>query len=130
MNKEIKQKWLEALRSGEYKQGKTRLHNTTDKTFCCLGVLCEVAIKEGVKLDTLEVDAETYGTDQPYRKYKCISYAGESTVLPDTVIAWAGLPDCNPSINKASPNTHDSLASINDRGVDFLAIADLIEANL
>jgi hypothetical protein len=41
VNKDIKTKWLEALRSGEYKQGQGALQ-TSDKTFCCLGVLCEV----------------------------------------------------------------------------------------
>jgi hypothetical protein len=40
MNPEVKSKWLEALRSGKYKQGQRRLR-TADK-FCCLGVLCDV----------------------------------------------------------------------------------------
>lgn len=42
MNPEIKAKWVEALRSGKYKQGTTGLHNNELNTFCCLGVLCEV----------------------------------------------------------------------------------------
>lgn len=41
MDKEVKVKWLEALRSGEYKQGKLALHDIGDNTYCCLGVLCE-----------------------------------------------------------------------------------------
>ena len=40
MNKEIKDKWVKALRSGEYKQG--RLYLQRDNLFCCLGVLCKV----------------------------------------------------------------------------------------
>lgn len=36
---EIRAKWLEALRSGNYKQGKFGLR--TGDTFCCLGVLCD-----------------------------------------------------------------------------------------
>lgn len=44
---EIKDKWLEALKSGEYVQGTTFLKDASyyhiDKvTHCCLGVLCEV----------------------------------------------------------------------------------------
>lgn len=40
MNKEIKVKWIEALRSGVYKQTKSALKNA--EGYCCLGVLCEV----------------------------------------------------------------------------------------
>jgi hypothetical protein len=39
MNKEYKEKWVEALRSGEYKQG-TRYLKHGDE-YCCLGVLCD-----------------------------------------------------------------------------------------
>lgn len=43
MNREIGTKWVSALRSGKYKQGHGRLHLAKDNSFCCLGVLCEVA---------------------------------------------------------------------------------------
>jgi len=42
MDKALKAKWLKALRSGKYKQGKYRLRNNRDE-FCCLGVLCDVS---------------------------------------------------------------------------------------
>lgn len=42
MDVEAKTKWLEALRSGKYTQGKSGLHNIPNDTFCCLGVLCDV----------------------------------------------------------------------------------------
>jgi hypothetical protein len=38
--KEIKEKWLTALRSGEY--GKTTGKLCQDNKYCCLGVLCEI----------------------------------------------------------------------------------------
>lgn len=41
MNPKIKVKWLAALRSGKYKQGRNALRPTDDR-FCCLGVLCDV----------------------------------------------------------------------------------------
>lgn len=41
MNKELVDRWLEALESGEYKQGRGSLHPKGD-TFCCLGVLCDL----------------------------------------------------------------------------------------
>ncbi len=41
MNPEVKEKWLEALKSGEYKKGKYCLKNNDE--FCCLGVLCDIS---------------------------------------------------------------------------------------
>ena len=41
MDKELKAKWVAALRSGKYKQGQGRLRSVDD-TFCCLGVLADV----------------------------------------------------------------------------------------
>lgn len=35
-------KWLTALRSGEYKQGQSALHSSKDNTYCCLGVACHL----------------------------------------------------------------------------------------
>src|ERR1700722_19140718 len=40
MDPALKAKWVAALRSGEYKQGDGKLHNRTDDSYCCLGVLC------------------------------------------------------------------------------------------
>lgn len=40
MSPELKTRWLEALRSGEYKQGRAYLRK--DDKFCCLGVLCDL----------------------------------------------------------------------------------------
>lgn len=38
-------KWIDALRSGKYKQGKSNLARRAGDTieYCCLGVLCEIA---------------------------------------------------------------------------------------
>jgi hypothetical protein len=41
MKKEILEKWIETLRSGEYQQGNGKLRS--GKHYCCLGVLCEAA---------------------------------------------------------------------------------------
>ena len=54
INPEVKKKWVEALRSGKFEQGRSRLvgisskpkdivgEAKSDKCYCCLGVLCEV----------------------------------------------------------------------------------------
>ena len=36
--KAFKTKWIKALRSGKYKQGRLRLYNPKEDTYCCLGV--------------------------------------------------------------------------------------------
>lgn len=41
MDKELKSKWVAALRSGNFQQGTGRL--LRDGKYCCLGVLCSVA---------------------------------------------------------------------------------------
>lgn len=39
---DLKAQWLEALRSGNYKQGLGQLFHVNTGTYCCLGVLNEV----------------------------------------------------------------------------------------
>lgn len=50
MNKDLKQPWIDALRSGKFKQTKNNLKDGTGH--CCLGVLCELSpekFKESLK---------------------------------------------------------------------------------
>lgn len=42
---EVYNLWIAALRSGKYKQTKAALRDS--KGFCCLGVLCDLAAKDG-----------------------------------------------------------------------------------
>lgn len=44
MNPQVKTRWVEALRSGEYKQGRWQLRQPTagETEYCCLGVLAVV----------------------------------------------------------------------------------------
>jgi hypothetical protein len=41
MNKTLKDKWVAALRSGQYRQAKEYLH-VPNLGYCCLGVLCDI----------------------------------------------------------------------------------------
>jgi hypothetical protein len=118
MNPEIKSKWVAALRSGEYKQGRKVLHSEAENTFCCLGVLCDLAVKEGI------VHGETtfnplLGTITTY-----VGSDNSSTYqLPSDVRDWADLE---------SPQESQSfLSELNDvHGADFETIADYIEQSL
>ena len=42
MNKQIKNRWVKALRSGKYRQAHGMLYSAGSKGYCCLGVLCAV----------------------------------------------------------------------------------------
>lgn len=113
MNKGVKKKWVEALLSGKYIQGHGYLRTSDDK-FCCLGVLCDLAVKEGV------IPKETKDRDISFL------YAGSSAFLPTAVVEWSGLPHADS--DKDGRLTTESLAADNDGGVPFSTIADTIDA--
>jgi len=86
VNKDVKRQWVAALRSGEYEQGQGALewHNR----FCCLGVLCDLAVKAGVAVrKNLELEAGISFADPDHP-------ADNSTGNPPQVVMkWAGLDE-------------------------------------
>lgn len=108
MNPEVKAKWLEALRSGKYKQGDSALHK--GEQFCCLGVLCDIAVQSGIVKTDINHDDE-------------VVYDGRADYLPLSVQEWAGLPNENGDYDRYA----SSLADQNDEGATFTEIADIIE---
>lgn len=42
MNYQVMKKWVKALRSGKYKQGKEKLYDPITDTYCVMGVLAYV----------------------------------------------------------------------------------------
>ena len=116
--KEIRQKWVEALRSGEYSQGKSKLRRKESDekdSFCCLGVLCELAVKKGIIPPALE---EMNGV---------FTYDEHDTLLPDRVVAWAGLKSDSGGFYREIKGK-DSLVALNDGGKKFKTIANIIES--
>lgn len=104
MNKEIKAKWLEALRSGKYEQGICILRSSDDE-YCCLGVLCDVVDSEGWSLSG--------------NKYKFHEY---STALLPTAVSRQ---------TEISGDSQTILTEMNDSdNKSFAEIADWIEENL
>lgn len=128
MNPEVKALWVTALRSGEYEQGKGLLHEESPgiHRYCCLGVLCDLAVAEG-KVTTAQ-GWLNYDLDGAVRT---VSYDYGSNrdngVLPSEVMEWAGL---NNSVGLLDEHIdyHQSLVSLNDAaGYTFNRIADVIE---
>lgn len=107
--------WISALRSGEYKQGRTTLHRGTGE-MCCLGIACALASQNGVQLKTSHEDGN-------------IVYNGRIALPPPEVVQWIGLNDKFGSLNDARLGDDYSLAAANDSGATFSEIADFIEAH-
>ncbi len=109
MKEEVKNEWVKALRSGEYKQAKHTLKRN-DAGHCCLGVLCDIS-KVGKWED---------GTSSYYYVTKDGNAAYTSP--PPLVYEWAGI------IKTMGSNDH--LMNMNDtQGKSFLEIADYIDKN-
>lgn len=109
MNPIIKQRWIEALRSGDYAQGRQLLRDNVEGVdrYCCLGVLCDLAAQDGrgtwtgtgIFVDDLGNAAVSMPTGQ--------------------ITEWAGVDG----------NAHQ-LANMNDEGGSFEKIANWIEMYL
>lgn len=115
MDSEIKKRWINALRSGDYEQGTQFLKDERGR-FCCLGVLCDLYNPEGWSS----------------RREKFVFSEGSSEngnyLIPE-VIQWAGLDSRNPSTNYRGLNL--TLGELNDVwGLTFHQIADVIEEQL
>lgn len=124
MKKNVMTKWVKALRSEKYKQGKELLCTDDDK-FCCLGVLCDLYQKEAKRNKKAQLDSHV---DEDIG---CVVYSGESEALPDEVKDWAGLKtNVGETIDiktTARYSTYNSLAHMNDGGLKFKTIANFIE---
>lgn len=87
VNKERMRSWIDALRSGEFEQGQAylRCHDPDGMTrYCCVGVLCEVAIRQGVPL---EIQEDTSGPRVTW-------FDETSQFMPIAVAEWLGIdPD-------------------------------------
>ncbi len=109
MNTELKQKWLAALRSGDYKQTKSCLHNKDG--YCCLGVLCDIS-GIGHWDQNKEVHGEIpYVASNGKRWFSIAPTEVKQAVAADSVdsAVWAGVID------------------MNDEGKTFAEIADYLE---
>lgn len=130
MNPEVKQKWIDALRSGKYEQGSEKLRSVSG--YCCLGVLCDLYAQEhNVEWD-FRGNEETNLQPMDYWYYE-----GESEFLPESVMNWAGLELNCPLIeidvaeDDEDPWVYrEGLADLNDSGYTFNDLSKLIEEQL
>lgn len=132
MNPEIKTQWVAALRSGEYRQGTGELHALHEdgsESFCCLGVLCDLAVKAHV------IPEPTYRefSGAPRRGNYRYGDSNDETKfgeLPETVMTWAEIETLMGSEIEQKSLGHfgyENLAAANDDGMSFEGIAGAIE---
>ncbi len=119
MDKIIKAKWVAALRSGVYVQGRNALRK--GNSFCCLGVLCDIYAAETNKGHWDDVLFVTGEEENP---------VVDMDVLPFEVWKWAGISSANPYLTDPNRGKDRELAAINDDGADFESIATIIETEL
>lgn len=118
----IKERWIAALRSGDYPQGREELRSS--EGYCCLGVLCDLHAKDTGASWSMDDD------------YGCYEYNGTSNYITDDVAVWAGLTasDCllrRPNGEYDVIVRHLPATTMNDdMGLGFREIADEIEQHL
>lgn len=150
MNADIKAELVKRLRSGDYKQGQEKLAAQGKdgvKRYCCLGVLCEIAVERGI-IQRIDYDEEVWDLDDltETRVRTSTKYDGYDATLPLKVVEWAEVESTD--IDGRSPDQRfddyegmgrfmregtarvTSLAEMNDTHVPFPRIADYIEENV
>lgn len=87
VNKENMRLVVAALRSGRYLQGRGRLKQIFKYSisYCCMGVMCEVAMEHGVVLDV---------TRHPLGNFSMfVIFDGSAAFLRRNVLDWLGVGD-------------------------------------
>jgi hypothetical protein len=116
MKNKVMKKWVKALRSGKYKQGRDLLKQLDRKNqprHCCLGVLCELYNEEMKKNHKKSIVIE-----------KTNNGFWVNSSLPKVVMNWSGVRDSDGAIE----NDEDlRLTNLNDSGKGFKTIANIIE---
>lgn len=128
MNEDIKAQWIENLTNGRYEQARgslVKVEEDGSKRFCCLGVLCDMAVQAGV------VPEPVIGADGYHYGYGA---QADFSVLPNEVAEWAGINNYGyvGNVRYGTGGSRDvtgdiQLSAHNDSGVPFKEIAKTIE---
>jgi hypothetical protein len=141
MRADIREEWLKRLRSGRYQKGRHSLR--ASGRHCCLGVLCDIAVDQGV--GRWEYRDGTF--------YYCLEGEANDSLPPEKLLRWAGYTRDRPSGPELSvtsrtgiivmapttalgiPAASTCIHQVNDGDDYFLAhafneIADLIETQI
>lgn len=103
--KDTTKRWIEALRSGKYKQGRDylKIHDQ----YCCLGVMCDIHDSGEWKL------------------WGYVSYYHGFARLPPQAVYELYTPNNTKDVNRRIMR---ALSFLNDKGMNFNEIANIIES--
>ena len=116
MNPSVRDTWVKALLSKQYKEGKYRLRTVNDE-YDAMGVLCDLAVRAGV----CSWDKTRF--DDHYMIF------GSSNCLPNIVREWAEIQGCHPSqdiVLEWGSQLHPIWRLSDHYGVSFEVLARLI----
>lgn len=117
MDKDIKEKWLVALRSGEYEQGNCALRTNANK-YCCLGVLCDIS------------GAGEWGPENKSLYYYVMPSGDHSCAyLPNELLGRFGFDGEEHELTRLNDGHNDTIG-LPVAPVSFAVIADWIEENM
>lgn len=142
MDQAIKQRWVDALRSGKFPQTQGALHRKSasddrPEGYCCLGVLCGLAVEDDVIGIQLTSDIVSYGSVNDYSgaylSSEVIEWAELNSTMGAHLFGWQVAPFVTDEDHLGRTLNHGSsysLADLNDSGLSFNTIAKLIEVYL
>jgi hypothetical protein len=104
-NKQVIEKWADALESGQFEQAENCLRTSpTDNYFCCLGVLSELFRLETGQGEWKQRHDGKRGIDVTVFELDGVE---EKDYLHPKVVQWAGLGDKDPVIGKCYGEYYD-----------------------
>lgn len=119
MKKEIKDKWIKALRSGDFVQGKGFLEKKG--RYCALGVLSLLSLGEGQCTWNHQGEVGRYDNKRFTLSYNTMVWAGIAQIGDRFLEPEAGRVEFN-YMGKTN-----SILELNDSGLSFKEITKIIE---
>lgn len=142
MDQQVKELWVEALRDPNRKQAIEKLEDAKTGAQCCLGVLCEVLIKNELmpELERFEIEvfqdvvnieygvsiADKNGAVLPSQVVKRVGLTSSTGEIPVDKRKWT-YPEYYGEDGRKEDKLAFALSELNDKGYTFNQIADIIE---
>lgn len=104
--------WLDALKSGKYKQTKEVLFSSMEDAYCCLGVACIIAGLLPIRVG-----------DTDYTRFE-----DQENVLPESIVEKMSFRGTGGE-KRNTLDSSEALYRLNDQGVSFVEIAKIVEAD-
>lgn len=122
---ENREKWIQALRSGNYLQGRGVLRSSDDK-YCCLGVCADILNPGTWTWTNLSPDSPSSPYTLETFQNHVLQSSGDREIHPGKYISY--LKENILEMVGLNLSEQYILATLNDEGTTFHQIADLLES--